>query len=335
MNRFCELCLIVVALLSVSCRKGLDEGDYANVTVRVETPAALGTKAYGDGLSAGNLVFGVFDETGTELPELRQGDWTLSQTGLTFEKVNQDGNPYVDVTVRLVKGKTYTFVCWAQDKTVSCYDFSDLNRIKVDYTKDNVSNNESRDAFYACVSSGVVSDGIAPEVILKRPFAQLNVGTDPEDLEAARAAGLDVDNIYIELSVTDASSALVTDHENLNYTVSADLVSASFSAGLSPVSVSADEKLVVRFAGEGGDVTEKEYEWLGMNYIFTSLEKDDNKNVTFTLYEGHPDDEGAVKLVSYTQSNVSFQANYRTNLVGNLLTAGGGVQVFVSPIFEE
>lgn len=334
MNRFFKYLLMAVALLSVSCQKDMDEVEYANVTVRVQTPASVGTRAYGDGMSADNLVFGVFDETGAELPDLRQGDWTKSQTELTFDKVNSEGKPYVDVTVRLVKGKSYTFVCWAQNKSVSCYDFTDLNKIKVDYTKDNVANNESRDAFFACVSSGVIVEGVVPEVTLKRPFAQLNVGTSPEDFEAARAAGLDVDNIYIEVSVTNASSALVTDHENLNYNVSTELVAASFDAGLAPVSISAGERFVAKIQGIDGAVTEKEYEWLGMNYIFTSLGKDDNKDVTFTLYEGNPAEDGAVKLVSYTQSNVWFQANWRTNLVGNLLTADGGIEVFVSPIFD-
>lgn len=335
MNRFYKYLLMTVALLSVSCQKGLDEEDYANVTVRVQTPSSVGTRAYGDGMSAKNLVFGVFDETGAELSDLRQGDWTKSQTELIFEKVNADGKPYVDVTVRLVKGKNYTFVCWAQDKRVSCYDFTDLNNIKVDYTRDNISNNESRDAFFACVSSGVIVDGVVPEVTLKRPFTQLNVGTSVEDLEAARAAGLDIDNIFIELSVTNASSALITDHHGLKYDTSTELVQASFTAGLAPVSVSAGERFTARFEGTDGAVIEKEYEWLGMNYIFTSLDKDNNKDVTFTLYEGNPSEAGAVKLVSYTQSNVWFQANYRTNLIGNLLTTDGGIEVFVSPIFDE
>lgn len=335
MKRVYKYLLMAVALLSVSCQKDMEEVEYADVTVRVQTPAAVGTRSYGNGMSADNLVFGVFDETGAELPDLRQGDWTKSQKELTFEKVNSEGKPYVDVTVRLVKGKTYTFVCWAQNKNVSCYDFADMNNIKVNYTKDNVANNESRDAFFACVSSGVIVEGVVPEVTLKRPFAQLNVGTSPEDLDAARAAGLDVDNIYIEVSVTNASSALITDHQNRNYNVSDEVVKASFGAGLAPVSISADERFVAKIVGTDGNVTEKEYEWLGMNYIFTSLDKDNNKDVTFTLYEGNPAREDAVKLVSYTQSNVWFQANYRTNLVGNLLTADGGINVFVSPIFDE
>lgn len=337
MNRFYKYLLMAIVLLSASCRKGLEEGDYADVTIKVQTPASVGTRAYGDGLSAKNLVFGVFDETGAELPDLRQGDWTRSQSELTFDSVNSDGQPYVNVTVRLVKGKSYTFVCWAQDKSVSCYDFSDLNSIKVDYTKDNVANNESRDAFYGCISSGVITDGVSPEMELRRPLAQLNVGTDPEDLESARAAGLAVDDIYIEVSVSRAPSALVSDHEDLNYNVSSDHVTAEFTAGLSPVSFDSvnSHRLKVRFEDAGGNFSEKEYEWLGMNYIFTGLEPDDNKDVTFTIYEGDPENEGAVKIASYTQTNVNFRANYRTNMVGNLLTADGGVEVFVSPIFEN
>ena len=134
--------------------------------------------------------------------------------------------------------------------------------------------------------------------------------------------------------MTNASSALVTDHQSLEYAASTELVSASFAAGLAPVSGTENKKFVAKFEGLDGAVTEKEYQWLGMNYIFTSLGPDNNKDVTFTLYEGNPEEGDAVELVSYTQANVWFRANYRTNLIGNLLTADGGIKVFVSPIFD-
>ena len=336
MDRLLRYFLVLTSLMALSCQKGLTEDDYASVKVAVQVPGVVMTKALGDGLSAGNLVLAVFDETGSELPELRQGDWTRSQPEITFDSTSDNGRPQTFVNVRLVKGKTYTIVLWAQNKGLTCYDFSDMNNIMVDYTKDNAANVEARDAFYACVSTGVVEDDVIVEAELKRPFAQLNIGTDPEDFAAARAAGLDVDNLYISVSVSRAATRIHTDHAKLSYDISAtdsDLVTAQFAPGLSVISEnhsSADRQmLVVKLE----DQSEKEYEWVGVNYLLTSVEHDQIRQVNITLYEGTPEDPTRLKLVSYEVDNVPVVANHRTHIAGNLLTSVGKLEVFITPEF--
>lgn len=336
MNRLLRYLLVLTALVALSCQKGLTEDDYASVKVAVQVPGTAMTKALGDGLSAGNLVLAVFDETGAELPELRQGDWTKSQTEITFNSISDSGKPQTFVNVRLVKGKTYTIVLWAQNKGLTCYDFSDMNNIKVDYTKDNTANIEARDAFYACVSTGVVEGDVTVEAELYRPFAQLNIGTDPEDFAAARAAGLDVDNLYVSVSVSRAATRLQTDHADLSYEIStsdSDFVTAQFAPGLSVISEnhsSADRQmLVVKL----DDQSEKTYEWVGVNYLLTSVDPDETREVTITLYEGSPENPTKLQLVSYEVGNVPLVANRRTHIAGNLLTSVGELEVFVSPGF--
>ena len=336
MNRLLRYLLVLTALVALSCQKGLTEDDYASVKVAVQVPGTAMTKAFGDGLSAGNLVLAVFDETGAELPELRQGDWTKSQTEITFNSISDSGKPQTFVNVRLVKGKTYTIVLWAQNKGLTCYDFSDMNNIKVDYTKDNTANIEARDAFYACVSTGVVEDDVTVEAELYRPFAQLNIGTDPEDFAAARAAGLDVDNLYVSVSVSRAATRLQTDHADLSYEIStsdSDFVTAQFAPGLSVISEnhsSADRQmLVVKL----DDQSEKTYEWVGVNYLLTSVDPDETREVTITLYEGTPENPTKLQLVSYEVGNVPLVANRRPHIAGNLLTSVGELEVFVSPGF--
>lgn len=336
MNRLLRYLLVLTALVALSCQKGLTEDDYASVKVAVQVPGTAMTKAFGDGLSAGNLVLAVFDETGAELPELRQGDWTKSQTEITFNSISDSGKPQTFVNVRLVKGKTYTIVLWAQNKGLTCYDFSDMNNVKVDYTKDNTANIEARDAFYACVSTGVVEGDVTVEAELYRPFAQLNIGTDPEDFAAARAAGLDVDNLYVSVSVSRAATRLQTDHADLSYEIStsdSDFVTAQFAPGLSVISEnhsSADRQmLVVKL----DDQSEKTYEWVGVNYLLTSVDPDETREVTITLYEGTPENPTKLQLVSYEVGNVPLVANRRTHIAGNLLTSVGELEVFVSPGF--
>ena len=52
------------------------------------------------------------------------------------------------VTLSLVKGKTYNFVFWAQADEGAPYDVTDLKNIKISY-EGAEANDEKRDAFYA------------------------------------------------------------------------------------------------------------------------------------------------------------------------------------------
>ena len=325
---------LLTMLFAASCQKedfsGAD-GEFATVTLTVQAPASPSTKALGDGTKAKNLVFGVFDENGAELTDLRQGDWmNANQTEITFNDQLQ-----AKVTVNLAKGKTYTFICWAQTKeygdatnptAVTCYDFKNLDDIKVDYTVNNEANNEHRDAFYACVTSGIIKKDYSTTITLTRPFGQLNIGT--EDMAAAQSAGLDLANLWVELSVTNCPTHLVADMDKHVYTVDGS-VTAKFTKALCPASVNSAETLNVDLDGDKAFAENEKFGWLSMNYIFTAHQevKDDaTKNITFDLYE---DD---LSLAKYSRDNVPFIANYRTNLLGRLLTTDGDITVIIDPV---
>lgn len=325
---------LLTMLFAASCQKedfsGAD-GEFATVTLTVQAPASPSTKALGDGTKAKNLVFGVFDENGAELTDLRQGDWmNANQTEITFNDQLQ-----AKVTVNLAKGKTYTFICWAQTKeygdatnptAVTCYDFKNLDDIKVDYTVNNEANNEHRDAFYACVTSGIIKKDYSTTITLTRPFGQLNIGT--EDMAAAQSAGLDLANLWVELSVTNCPTHLVADMDKHVYTVDGS-VTAKFTKALCPASVNAAETLNVDLDGDKAFAENEKFGWLSMNYIFTAHQevKDDaTKNITFDLYEGD------LSLAKYSRDNVPFIANYRTNLLGRLLTTDGDITVIIDPV---
>lgn len=325
---------LLTMLFAASCQKedfsGAD-GEFATVTLTVQAPASPSTKALGDGTKAKNLVFGVFDENGAELTDLRQGDWmNANQTEITFNDQLQ-----AKVTVNLAKGKTYTFICWAQTKeygdatnptAVTCYDFKNLDDIKVDYTVNNEANNEHRDAFYACVTSGIIKKDYSTTITLTRPFGQLNIGTN--DMAAAQSAGLDLANLWVELSVTNCPTHLVADMTKHVYTVDGS-VTAKFTKALCPASVNLAETLNVDQDGDKAFAENEKYGWLSMNYIFTAHQevKDDaTKNITFDLYEGD------LSLAKYSRDNVPFIANYRTNLLGRLLTTDGDITVIIDPV---
>ncbi len=315
---FFSAAALLTLLFAASCQKeefsGAD-GEFATVTLTVQAPASPVTKAFGDGTTPNlRLDFGVFDENGEVLDALRQ-------TGIEFGAADSEGKRSTTVKVNLAKGKTYHFICWAQDNSLDCYNHTDLKAITVDYSKNDAANEEKRDAFYACVKSDIVNADYTQTITLTRPFAQLNVGSD--DLKEAEKAGLDTIKLYVELSVTDCPNVLNADFAKQSYTV-AGSVDAKFTKAICPAIVKDSERINVELNG-----TPKSYSWLSMNYIFTSVSKDDLKKVTFNLYEED------TRLVTYIEDNVPFQANWRTNLLGRLLTTDGELTVVIDPNFAN
>ncbi|MBQ7942103.1 MAG: hypothetical protein IJ328_06840, partial [Muribaculaceae bacterium] len=76
------------------------------------------------------------------------------------------------------------------------------------------------------------------------------------------------------------------------------------------------------------DGTNEEYRWLSMNYVLVPAEKMMSNGVAMdvkseTVYNNIP------------VANVPMQRNYRTNIVGNLLTSGAVFNVVINPIYNE
>lgn len=100
-----------------------------------------------------------------------------------------DGQSVISVTkenypakIRLVLASEtkYKIAFWAQNSSsTAAFDVKDLQNVKVNYTNAK-NNNELRDAF--CAVSDVIDGSIREnKVILRRPFAQINVGTTGAD----------------------------------------------------------------------------------------------------------------------------------------------------------
>lgn len=97
-----------MAMMAIGCAKEqtsseIPDGQEINVTFNASLPDGIKTRAnIGDGTTANQLVVAVYDNTtGDELSRLRQ---------------TKDINISTTVEFNLVKGKTYSFVFWAQAK---------------------------------------------------------------------------------------------------------------------------------------------------------------------------------------------------------------------------
>lgn len=288
-------------LFATSCQDDLDLANSANegsvVSFVVNTPQIVSRAAdtqFSDGKKATHLQYAFYDANGNILPALTKLN----------EKINV-GTTY-QITQKLTTGNKYSVIFWAatpeteEFKSPYTVDFN-AKTMQVSY-EGVLSNVEERDAFYAYHEFTVT--GAQTETIeLKRPFAQLNIGT--EDLLASKYAGYEVTHskvtvpVFTTLNMADGT----VDGEQR----------VPFEWANIP---SADEAFPVA-----------NYEYLAMNYLLVAKEKN-TVEVTFEYTDGNASKKRTV-------GSVPVQRNYRTNIYGQLLTSDVDIKVEIEPEYEK
>ena len=306
MKTFKYLAAAALTMLAVSCNKEqvteVPDGQMVDVTFTAALPGEMATKALGDGQTAKTLYVSVY-ENDTEKTHLGDLDKTATFTDLKTQ-----------VTFSLVKGKTYNFVFWAQAEGATCYDIEDLKNIKISY-EGAVANDETRDAFYATRKELKVNGALTETIKLYRPFAQVNFGT--ADLFDAAVAGF----------IPAQSAFTATDVANVFDTFNAE----------GKVEGPATDKVTFAKAeipGGGETLVTKDgtkYLWMTMNYILP-VGKQGEKHISNVTAEFIPENGDPI-TASAPQAPV--QNNYRTNILGNLLTSQVIFNVEIVPIFNE
>ena len=253
------------------------------------------TKAIGDGLTAKNLSVAVYDDASN----------AAGTHIVTLDKTAVFDALHTTVEYSLVKGKTYHFIFWAQAEGAP-YTFNpETKKVAINYT--GAANDEKRDAFYAVKTLKVTGPATEP-VQLHRPFAQVNFGTS--DSAAATVAG--VTPTASLFTATDAASSF-----DVFAGEGTDPVRISFTEATLPA-----EQLTLK------DGTS--YTYLAMNYFIPAgkLNETHVSNLSAT-FKGVSDD------VVISVPSAKVQANYRTNIVGNLLTDQVVFNVEIVPAFED
>lgn len=279
--------MATVAMFTTSCQKEMESdanvGETSIVSFNLSTPE-ISTRAYGDGTTATKLQYAVYDAAGNELTELTETNGTIDKS--------------TTVTLQLTNGNEYSIVFWAAAPNAP-YEVDFANKeMTVDY--DNVvSNSDDLDAFYAYHTFKV--SGVQTETVtLKRPFAQLNIGTS--DYEISRKAG------YVP---TKSSVTVKQVYNTLNFVDGT--VSGETDAVFAMNAIDRTEAFPV--AGN---------EYLAMAYL---LVFEDVVNVDFT----YSDDYDNAKTREVT--NVPVKRNYRTNIYGEILTSNVSINVNIEPQF--
>ena len=278
--------LAIVTIFATSCQKEVG-GDNATVSFNIGTPK-IATRAFSDGTTATVLQYAVYDAEGNELTDFTVTDGVIH--GSTVVNFN------------LVTGNTYSVIFWAAAENAPYAIDFEQKTMTVDY--ENAScNDERRDAFYAYHTFTVT--GAQTETIeLKRPFAQINIGTN--DYAAAKAAGYEPTKSFVKVNSVFTTFNFVDGTVSGDTTVTydyADIVKDSF-----PV------------AG---------YEYLAMNYVLVAAEK----TVVDVEFAHTAVDASTAK--TRTVGSVPVQRNYRTNIYGKLLTSDVEINVVIVPEYEE
>ena len=293
------LAAAALTFLAVGCNKEqvaeVPDGQMVDVTFTAALPGEMATKAIGDGQTAKTLYVSVYENDD-------------AKTKLDLDKTATFTDLKTQVTFSLVKGKTYNFVFWAQAAEGAPYDVTDLKNIKISY-EGAEANDEKRDAFYATRKELKVNGALTETIKLYRPFAQVNFGT--ADYDAAVAAG--VEPVKSVFTATDV--ATIFDTFEAEGKEAKDVV--TFTESALP-----GETLVTK----AGD-----YKWMTMNYILP-MGKQDAKHISNVTAEFIPETGITVKASS---PQTPVQNNYRTNILGNLLTSQVIFNIEIVPIFNE
>lgn len=145
-------------------------------TYTLLTQYAQGLIGINSNENSGNIS--TFPFTGSETALVNGGD-RKGQTIINVGNLFKDGGN-LTITLRLMRKQNYTIVFWAQSSKSDAYDTNNLRLMEVNYDKA-VNSDEYRDAFCKSESFSVGTLNATRDVILNRPFAQINVATTGAD----------------------------------------------------------------------------------------------------------------------------------------------------------
>ncbi len=305
--------LSAAALLLVGCAKeqlsnGVDGGMVSAIfTASLDNSVATRAAVDGDGAAA---------NVNRCIMEIYYGDELFARQ---YAKVE---NKVATFTAQVVSNRKYTVAFWADkvDATTEAglqvdkyYTTTSLKEIAINGNY--IGNDDARDAFYhvgeyTVAQAGSSFGGGDEKILLKRPFAQMNVITTDWD-KAASVTGLAPEKVKVTLknpmvkfnAVTKEASA---DAGTASLIYTADVYVAPASTGTAP----ANEKT------------------LSMDYIFAS---EDKTVIDIDWKALHGSDVN----VKHSFAAVPYQRNYRTNIKGALLTTQGQWTVTVDPIWGD
>lgn len=306
-NLFKTFAIAAMAVLAGACAKeqvASGDGETVEMTFNVDVPeTTITTKGLSDAASVNELICQVFlkgakDENKhfvyTPVPELTQNVAVVGGKAT--------------VKFSLVKGQTYSFAFWAQTRGTGYYTTDDLRSVTMntDLVK---ANDPKMDAFFAIKDEARVTVSYSKNVSLKRALAQVNFGTKKY---SGRSDELKAQKSYVTL----------TGVPNVFH----PFMSGDSFACEGSETVKFNENEVI--SDETLSVNDAEYSYLASVYVF-ALNPDNtitDASAVVTLSNG--------KTTTIKAPNVPICRNFRTNILGNLLSVDGEWNITIDEKFN-
>ena len=352
-NRIIRWALLSALFAAAACSKESagewpqePQEETVQLRITVDREAATATRAAGDntisdGRKVDMLVCAVYDSSGKLLRQY--GDAYVDEDNEDSNRGESNGKGQivfrdiewpVVLDLTLVRSQTYKLVFWAQNSACKAYDTDDLKAVKIDYSAPNNRNNdESRDAFCKTEEFTAVghtsSERFNRNITLRRPFAQINVGSSLEDFAAAREQGYEI--VESQITILDAATQLnvvdntvdVFDDEG-NYSTPAEPVTFAFAplAAFSGADPGQEEFLYVDVE-QDKQLTAHKY--LSMCYVLAADKREGTS--TYATYAklaiSFKYANGETHTLSYEDESlglqqVPMQRNWCTNIVFGL-----------------
>ena len=282
------------------------EGDFVEASFTIETPDGILSRAVGDGTTVDQVTCAVFDANGEEMTQLRKNIEIVGKAA--------------QYNVRLAKGQAYRVAFFAYDKDANAYDVTDMKNIKVNGNQ--ASNLEGRDAFTAKFDVTPTTAAIKETVTLYRPFAQLNLGAYKDDVAAAAAAGIVVTNTQVTVSNVYTAFSAYDD------AVVGGTSEMTFALNAIPT-----QDLDVDINRDNNITADEKFAYLALNYILVG-DKGSEKSLADIKFTWKTADGKTNNPIS-TFENIPVQRNYRTNIVGWLLTNPAEFNIVIDERFED
>ena len=262
----------------------------------------LNTRLSGDSSMIDKVAWGVYDSA--------SGQYLAPHSGIA----DFDGDK-AEIEVTLFTGKAYDLVFFAYNSTNTAYSIEwNARELNVDYTQQSA-NLEANDAFFH-IENGFTA-GKSETFTLKRPFAQLNVGQNQFDYNNMK----DKESAYICKSYVKAEA-----YKTLNLKTGAvsNLESVELALNYVLGVKEGSEATAIETLTVGGE----EYKHIAMNYLLVA-DKHMVNQVDFEFLGT----EGTTFYRSYY--NVPLQRNYRTNILGSIISDEAVFTVVIDPAFEK
>lgn len=309
-------------LLATSCSNDeldvVQSGNEAQVTFSLAAEGGIATRAISDGTGAKKLVYAVYNANGKLIKTIANAD----VNGQIVDNSAFDNGLTENVTITLAKGQQYTVAFWAQDPKCTAYTTTDLENVEVDYA--GLNNDETRDAFFKA-ETFTVTGNTEINVVLKRPFAQINVGVYQTDWNAAVASGIEIEKSKVTIEKAATSINLLTGEVEGEETV-------EYGFATIPTQFTTPETLDVDLDKDG---TKEKYVYLSMSYILandatTGYAKATLEDLDFTFA---PKSGNNINF-SEGLNAVPVQRNWRTNIIGKILTGDVTFNITIDPIYD-